>query len=85
MDGARAWARKVVPRVVRQVPVLRALHRSARRLEQIVQQRRPDVLICETYADAHVLTKSPVRETVYGAPDPLPSDQVQRFGLPRPV
>jgi hypothetical protein len=67
----KEFARKVTPRVVWQYGSYVLLRARARRLQQIIRKKRPDILICETHVGAYVLTKKLPCITVYDAPTPL--------------
>src|SRR5215213_912232 len=67
---ARHAIRKRTPPFVQQLGAQLQLWLRARRLARLIRQKRPDVVICETYAAAYALTKRLPCVTVYDAPTP---------------
>jgi Glycosyltransferase Family 4 len=83
--GVRDRVRARTPRIVQQYGSHLLLRLRAHRLERLIRERRPDVVICEAYSAAYALTKDLPCVTVYDAPTPH-ADELRFSGeVSRPV
>jgi hypothetical protein len=64
-------SRKILPKAIKQYLFYLLLKWNGRKLEKIMRQKRPDILICESEPDAYVLTKNLPCVTVYDCPTPF--------------
>jgi hypothetical protein len=83
--AARDAIRARVPGIAQQLGSELLLRRRARRLERLIRQKRPDVVICETYAAALALTRDLPCVTVYDAPTPHADELFFSGKVSRPI
>jgi Glycosyltransferase Family 4 len=82
---ARDLVRPRTPRMIQQYGSHVLLRRRAHRLERLIRQKRPDVVICETYEAACALTRDLPCMTVYDAPTPRTDELYFSGEVSRPM
>jgi hypothetical protein len=84
-ERSRSALRKITPAFVQQLGSQLLMRRRARRLERLIRQKRPDVVICETYTAAYALTKKLPSVTIYDAPLLFADESLFGGRVSRPV